>query len=380
MTNLTFTEIEAIHYCIGLGTRASQRRLETFKRLGKLDGKSSINSLIADLETDFKNVELGKDENGKIYTGLDRQYDVSNKRGETAQRKDNYNGQQLAKEQDVILKEYVFNRLCLLINELDYKDTDSITGWTRVIDVYGLKNGDRKKISELYKGYYSNKEAESVTSSLFDRLNNRNRSTVELALNQLKKEGRIESKIIFFASDPIAYEISEEFYNLIQTFIKKELEKLKVNYNNYVTAKINPSKRTEEMEEVFIKISDSLKNKYDIDGIFKAVKIEIIKDITILNVTQDDKDKAYIEKLLKLTRQINKTRKKKKDSVSGFVEKEFHVFNLLLMLREIIGVEGLDDEINSHTPKTEEIEVVQSIKRDYAEEQNKQWWIDNSGF
>src|SRR5690606_5228157 len=116
-------------------------------------------SLMADLLTEFETCELALDDNKKPLKGTKRRYILGEKRTTNKPREYNYKGSVLTNE-DEIIKEYVFNRLKLL-DELGYKDIDSITGWSAAIEMLDVSFNKRKAV-EMFKDYYFLSESEKV--------------------------------------------------------------------------------------------------------------------------------------------------------------------------------------------------------------------------
>ena len=151
------SEVDLIMYCIENeipNKKKAEKRFKTFQTKGKLDG-NSIKSFMEDILTSYTSIEIAYNEEGKLTTGRGRQYLVGKLREERINRKTNNNGLVVAKDQDAILKEYVFNRL---IDSKLHSNIYPIAIWSDIIEVFNINHLDRQDIRELYEEYYYKNE------------------------------------------------------------------------------------------------------------------------------------------------------------------------------------------------------------------------------
>jgi hypothetical protein len=380
MTTTYVTEKELIDLTIEYGFDGSEFKTAAWKENKSLKRDGSQTALMKKALTIHESVELVKDKNGKALRGSKRRYALGKKRDVQLEREYNYNGRPLT-EEDKTMKEYVFSQL-LEINDTPHtRDTYSIKIWANMIKLYN-RRASVKDTKELFSDYYYNKESTKVVRTFNERIESRVIDSVKLSISHLEKENRITTCEKYFAitSDGIK-EIQKEFFDVIKLFLTKELAYYDVKYDDYKNAKIRKYNVSSNLEDVINKVDKELEDTYDIIKIFTGIKIEIIDNEIVREVSQNESNKAFINKLVKLTHDSqNKKERKEEYTASGFIEKEFHNFNVFLILRDVFGVTGLDDDIKRLEPKEEQIEDIRYIKKKFAEEKNRLWWNENSGW
>lgn len=369
MGKRVFTELELIMYCIEMkvpNESKARKRLSTFLKRNKLDARASYEALIKDVLTIHESVELGKDEQGELLTGQKRIYVLGELREEKAVREYGYVGTQVAKDQDAILKEYVFNRL---IDSKSHSNIYPIAIWSDIIEVFNINHLDRQDIRELYEDYYYKNESKRVADTIVSRLIDRNKETVDLAFTQLHKDNRIiKTDMYFSTNDKSSRAITLDEYESIQETIRTELHSHGMDYKTYVWIKKNIGKAKGYHLEVLEHVKDTLLMDYNIDGIYKAYKIEVIDRKKHLLVSKEMMQQAYFEKLVKLT---ERNVRMKADKVTGFVEKEFMAFNMYLFIHQYLGEIDLEERLMELLPSKDQIEEVQEIHRQYGIEKAK---------
>lgn len=377
MGKRVFTELELIMYCIEMeipnGTKA-KKRLNTFLKRNKLDARASYEALMKDVLTTHESIELGKDEKGETLTGQNRIYIVGESRKVKVDREYNYVGTQVAKDQDVILKEYVFNRLCTILKR--NKGIHSITEWTNLIGVYDTLELNLNGITQMYNDYYFIGESKRVAASIVNRINDRNKESVELAFNQLDRENRIHKKDIYFSTnDKKATVITLEEYEIYKAFIREQVQKLGMEYKTYVWLRRNSNKATDTQMKVIAEVKKKLLSTHGIDGTFKAYEIEVTNRKKHLDVSKEMMTQAYFEKLVALTgRNLKKMSNDIDKNVyvqTGFVEKEFAAFNMFLLIHQHLGEMDLETRLMELLPTKDQIEAVQGIHRQHGIEKKR---------
>lgn len=374
MEELKLTELEAIHYCIDKGIKGSEKRLKTFQRLGRLDGEASINSLMADLGTLAETVEREKNQKGEFLKGKNRIYNLKNPKSKIEKRQKGYMGMQLAKTEDEILKEYVFNELLKLkYQKSNFGNTHSLTVWAKIIKLIDIENIDRELSRELFSNIYSVKESGRVTTSIVERLKDRNRDTVDLAFKHLEKEKRISRLELYYKKQgDNSVNIEKNEFEEISEAIRKKAAKHGMEYKKYVGAKRTPQKVSDEDKKIIALVDKMLMKKFDISGVFKMLRIDILNEDERQHIAREQMEKAMIDKTVILSRHNHKKKIKKNNPPTGFVEKEFIFYNMLYFLQEVMNIKGLEDEMDNNSPTTKEIEYVQSIIREYAEQRSRE--------
>lgn len=371
MGKRVFTELELIMYCIEMeipnGTKA-KKRLNTFLKRNKLDARASYEALMKDVLTTHESIELGKNEKGEILTGQNRIYIVGELRKVKVDREYNYVGTQVAKDQDVIIKEYVFNRLCTILKR--NKGIHSITEWTNLIGVYDTLELNLNDITQMFNDYYFIGESKRVAASIVSRMNDRNKESIELAFNQLDRENRIHKKDVYFSTNnKKATVITLEEYETYKTFIREQVQKLGMEYKSYVWLRRNSNKATDTQIKVIAEVKKKLLSTHGIDGTFKAYEIEVTNRKKHLDVSKEMMIQAYFEKLVALTERNLRINNKEKQT--GFVEKEFAAFNIYLLIHQHLGEMDLETRLMELLPTKDQIEAVQDIHRQHGIEKKR---------
>ena len=367
------SEVDLIMYCIENeipNKKKAEKRFKTFQTKGKLDG-NSIKSFMEDVLTSHISVEIASNEEGKLTTGRNRLYLVGELREERVNRNTNNIGLQVAKDQDVILKEYVFNRLCTILKR--NKGINTITEWTNLIGVYDTLELNLNDITQMFNDYYFIGESKRVTASIVSRMNDRNKESIELAFNQLDRENRIHKKDVYFSTnDKKATVITLVEYETYKAFIREQVQKLGMEYKTYVWLRRNLNKATDTQIKVIAEVKKKLLSLHGIDGTFKAYEIEVTNRKKHFDVSKEMMIQAYFEKLVALTernlKKMNSDREKNIYVQTGFVEKEFAAFNMFLLIHQHLGELDLEERLMELLPSKDQIQAVQEIHRQYGVE------------
>lgn len=370
------SEVDLIMYCIENeipSKKKAEKRFKTFQTKGKLDG-NSIKSFMEDVLTSHVSIEIASSEDGKLTTGRNRLYLVGELRELRINRNTNNIGLQVAKDQDVILKEYVFNRLCTILKR--NKGIHSITEWTNLIGVYDTLELNLNDITQMFNDYYFIGESKRVAASIVNRMNDRNKESIELAFNQLDRENRIHKKDVYFSTnDKKATVITLEEYGIYKAFIREQVQKLGMEYKTYVWLRRNSNKATDTQMRVIAEVKKKLLSTHGIDGTFKAYEIEVANRKKHLDVSKEMMTQAYFEKLVALTgRNLKKMSNDIDKNVyvqTGFVEKEFAAFNMFLLIHQHLGEMDLETRLMELLPTKDQIEAVQGIHRQHGIEKKR---------
>lgn len=373
MERIIYSEKEAILFCIEKKIHKSESRMKTYLRLGKLDGKSSINSLTKDMLLFYKNVYLGQDENGKALKGTDRTYVCEGLRDVPLEKTTKHVGTQVSPEQDSILMEYVFNKL--LENETTKGYTHKT--WSDILEIHNTDDIIYKDLVKIFQEYYSINESRKVTRGLINRLDDVRGLIIEGSFNKLVKAKRITQNEAYFTkkkdkqgSRSIATEVSKETFMSIQDRMRELAEENGITYKQYVGYNRSTENTSSSMNKIATIIRNTISDEFHVDGIFIGYRIRITKRKKQSNVSKEMMKQAYFEKLVALTernlKNQNSDKEKNKYIQTGYVEKEFAAFNVFLLIHYHLGELDLQERLLELLPTGDQIEEVQNIHRQHG--------------
>lgn len=363
MQNNFFTEEQAIQITIDNGYDGSEFETTVWKNRGCLKPDRTFEGLISKLKTIYQKVDV----EGK---GKKRRYLLQDKKGKVEVRKFNYKGSVASKE-DEIMKEYIFNSLH---NKSDF--TQSYKGWASLLkfpDTEKISIEDMiNKIKNIHHGFpriYNPKEA---VSKFIQTINIRNKDVIEKSFKRLVKEGRIKvSEIYNFKTIDSGYEeVTQLEYEDAIDKLNKFLESKNVTYYSY-SQSVASFYKTRKMKGIIQQVDDYLSEYLEIEYFFKSIKVEVLNDEVIQDVTPGEFNEAYVKRLVKLTTD----RQNKNDyKESVYFWKRFYQLNTLSLLKHI-GFFGFEEtlkkEKESQFEKTEKFDLdlmIHNFERDWTEE------------
>lgn len=338
-------DLEAVEYCIDMGIEEAKGLLETYKSADRFTNMKSVQALQKLLATIHFDVELAiNPKTNKPFGGQKRKHLVGELRVDRVKKEDGREGNsRKPTADDFILDEYVFNKLV----KLNGGDRP-LKNWVQEVELYNLYNVDKEAMKLLIENVHSEGiaffNAANVVNKFSDTINKRNMSIVQSAINRLSKDNKIQSTIhfVFKGLDNDYSYVSEELYNEVKSEVKEIVEEFGLNYNSYVSQKINSQYRNAEYFECQKIVDKHLADNHEIQYFYKTIEIKILDKSLVREVTRSEMLEAYFNRLISLTLQKQK-RKDYQDT--RFVEKEFYRLNTFVLL-DFIGVEVSQDVIS----------------------------------
>ena len=353
--NLKFTELQAIMFLIENNMLNAEKKLESFIKHNKLKTKKQINSLI-------KNLECFAQEVSVYGEGQNREYTLSGLKDIQTQIIDNRknNGTKLT-EEDNIMKEYLFLKLCLDNKNFDAPRTYTNNQLIKLVNLMPITDTVSASIEEemniVFKNYYNKQLISYIKRNAKKNIDLRKRSDIKLQTKHLMNEGRIhidDKYVIKYLEDSATIEMAREFSEKVSHFqdVSEEkfyeiLDRIKeivlsygFTYQEYIHAIQKLIKVNSKMKTVIQKVKEFLVTE-EIDYIFITMKITILKPETVIKITRQEARQAFIDKLIKTT---NKRMKKINYTNRTNLVKEFYRLAMFIILNKL-NVSGLDEII-----------------------------------
>jgi hypothetical protein len=327
----SITEEQAIKITIEKGYNGSEYKTAAWKQRQCLKPDRTLSGLIGKLETIYNHVEF-------VGTGKKRKYILKDKKNEVSEREFNYKGS-IPTHEDEVMTEYIFNHL--LNYTSDY--TKAYKGWAKEI---GFINPNSliiedmiKVIKDLHYGINMIYNPNEVVSIFLQTLNVRNKDIIEKSFQRLEKDNRIKVTEIYNIKDVDGQykTITQTEYNTFTTHIGEFLKQYDVSYYAY-TQSLNSIHKTKKIKEVINYVNDYLLNHFNIEYFFKSFKVLVIDKEIKREVSKEEFNAAYFQRLIKLTMD-RQEKENYKDSISFW--KKFYLINTLSLLKHI-KVSGID--------------------------------------
>lgn len=363
-----YTEQQAINITIEHGYDGSELNTSVWKQRGCLQKDRTFKALISKLETIYNHVEV-------IGTGKKRKYILTDKKDQQTERTFNYKGTVLT-PQDEIMQEYIFNTLLKYDN---YKQ--SYKGWAKLIGFIDTEpfapEEMIKEIKNIHTGFptiYNPKEAVSI---FIQTLNIRNKDIIEKTFQRLHKANRIHVTEIYNYKyiDDKYEQVTQSDYELTLQYIKEFLEEKGISYYAY-SQTLTSVHKSKKMKKVIRQVEEYLSNNFEIDYIFKTFHINILDRTIKQQVTKEQFDNAYYDRLIKLSidRQSKNTYI---DSVSFW--RRFYLLNTLSLLK-YIGINTgdlLEQEMKTYSEKKQDYDTDLTIHRFEQMEKKRYTFVNN---
>lgn len=379
MSEIILTVEEAIYRCVEMDTPNGESLLNTFKKNGRFTNTDSYDSLLKNLQTVYEEAEYMLNEKGKLPRGKSKKLKLKNQKSKVSKKETKHQGNQIAKKQNEKLKMYIYQRL-VEENEILKNNKFSTSIWLEVLDLFQILYFNRKEAAVIYEEYFTESESRKTLRKSINKINNTVLKTFDLCLKKLEEENLIETKLGYFKKkDEQSIEIDFKEYEFIQESIRLIVEQNEMKYSSFTTIlRESPVDPPKLFLETVKKVNAMLKEKFDIYMVYTAYSITLINEDTSYENARVNGEKELIDKIVVLAR--NKQELISRSSVSGFVEKQFQVFNLLLLLHKALFVEGLENDLVKLEPTKEQIENVRNIKSDYAIAKAEIERIENAAF
>ncbi|MED0665310.1 hypothetical protein P4T04_03165 [Bacillus badius] len=340
-----FTEEEVIKITIEHGYDGSEFNTAKWKQRGCLQMDRTQKMLMDKLETIYASVEV----EGK---GKKRRYILTDKKDEVAEREFNYKGR-IASQEDEVMKEYIFNQLIkkdglsysysVWAKELGFFDTDTLSIPEMI-----------EKIKELHYGNNVIYNPKEIVSQFIKTLGNRNKDVIEKSFQRLQKENRIKVSATYYFKmlNGETEEVTKEDYDIVQEGLKEFIESKGVSYYIYSQA-VNSFHKSEKMKSIIKEAKNYLEEWHGIQYSFKSFKITVLNKEVKQEVSKDEFETAYVQRLTKLTKD-----RQEKDSYKKSISywQRFYYLNTLTLLIHM-GTEEVNElfkeEVKSKIDKQE---------------------------
>ncbi|QHJ71622.1 hypothetical protein [Planococcus halotolerans] len=338
-------DLEAVEYCIDMGIEEAKGLLETYKSADRFTNMKSVQALQKLLVTIHHDVELATNpKTNKPFSGKKRRHLVGDLRIERVKKEDGReSNSRKPTADDFILDEFIFSKLVKLNG-----GNRPLRNWVKEIELYNLYNVDKEEMKSLIENVHSEGiaffNAVNVVNKFFDTIDKRNTSIVQSAINRLSKDNKIQSTIhyVFKGLDNDFINVSEELYEQVKSEVKELVEEMELNYNSYISQKINSQYKNVEYFECQKVVNKYLADNHKIQYFYKTIGIKILDKSLAREVSRSEMLEAYFNRPISLTLQKQK-RKDYQDT--RFVEKEFYRLNTFVLL-DLIGIEVSQDIIN----------------------------------
>lgn len=315
----------------------------------------------AELERFFYSVDVtGWGKSGKVI--------LSGLKGEPTERENNYSncGGSPTRNENDILMEYFFSQLVKRVTHKDgYSETYGNWGSAKWINQIEITNDNWKEFGKTLDELFGNHNV--ITDGIKNDFknvvrDNLNRNNRELAIGFIKKledRGSIETELEFVhkydeggfvveaqkqAGDhPVIHQkVSEDIRIHVVADIEKVLEPFGVPFGRYkiVSAFKHFAKDDNEREAVH-KVNEMLFKDWGIDYLYNMIRIHVIDDSLLVEVSQSEARAAYEKRIIKLTN--NRMNRKGYES-TGVYTKAFYRL-IMFSLLKLKGVKGLENQI-----------------------------------
>lgn len=307
---MELTTLEAIQYCLDEGIEGAEKRLQSYKRRGRIDNTDVLEALIKDLHTLHVTVSLKTDEDGVVLRGQKRRFLLGEKRTERAKRLDGRvtNGA-IRGDDRKILDEHIFRTIVNLEQKYwNYEsDTVEITT-TELIKQYTLINPneiEHKQVLQVIKDHIFGEKgvvyAHSITEYIRSYIRDTNRNVLTSALKELEKTDRIIWTYQYFVVDKTGNnEVDEASYLMLREVIERLID----NYNdsNGTSFTLNAFQKIRVKEKRFLKITERDFLKY-MEGrndvtVYKKNVIRILNAESKM-ISKEQTKQVYADILLK---------------------------------------------------------------------------------
>lgn len=307
---MELTTLEAIQYCLDEGIEGAEKRLQSYKRRGRIDNTDVLEAIRKDLQTLHVTVTFKTDEEGVVLKGKGRRFLLGEKLTERAKRLDNRVKNGAIRDDDrKILDEHIFRTTVNL--EPKYwnyeRDTVEITT-TELIKQYALINPneiEHKQVLKIIKENIFGEQgvvyAHSITEYIRGYIRDTNRNILTSSLKALEKADRIILTYRYFVNDKTGNnEVNEASYLMMREVI----ECLIGNYNdsNGTSFTLNTFQKIRAKEKRFLKITERDFFKYMEDRndvtVYKKNVIRIL-NVESKMISKEQAKQVYADILLK---------------------------------------------------------------------------------
>jgi len=366
---IVFTVREAIEFCIENKMNSAIAQLESFDKNGKL-ATNQKKKLMANLECLANEVIItGGGKSGKVILKGLKVTPTERITGNSR------NGRQLSVE-DEIMKEFLFNSLCLTYNSFDISRSFTVNQLINLSNLMPVTNKEsveiEKEISRIFLTSYKKEQGIYIKSNASNNLRSFQKRNVKLYIKHLVAEGRIhveDSYMVKYLEDSFVVEmLKEEFGNDFRIFnqiSEEEFLKVKANIkdiaedNGFTYAEyVQSTQKLIKIDNKVQKMINEVKAYLEVSGfdyLFIIMNITILQPVCIQKITREEARKAFEKKIIMLT---NERMKKEKYNNRTQYTKEFYRLAMFVMLQKL-GVEGLEKyiekEISMIPQKVEEM-------------------------
>lgn len=317
---LTLTEKELIELTIQFGYDGRELSNTHFIRKGYLKNNDTYKAFMKKVDTICDSwIKLRKKK------GKPTMYKLSGLREEASSIEDRRSNNGLTND-DVIMREYIFNRLCnMKINDArSYYEWAVECGLVNVAELPFLEM--KSTLSHLYE---DNKIEKLILNKFIDTIKKRNKDVVINAFKWLEKNKYIECERIHMKvnySDKKEV-VSKELYHQFRYQFTKLLKKYGLKENYYYWKKANSFMISGNEAEAFNEI-DELYSTYEIKSIFIATKVNLLHNNMFSGARRETCLQAYSNKLMILT-----DKQQQKKWKSNFDNEKYYAFNTYTLMQ-----------------------------------------------
>lgn len=374
MTKSIITELEGIQILIEAGlSNGEEMETSFYKKKNYINSDASLDAFLEKLEQIFTHAKLvinPKSKKGNPYSGRKRLIELGERREVITERENNYSncGGSPTQNENDILMEYFFGQLVKRVTHKDgYSETYGNWGSAKWINQIEITSDDWKEFGKTLDELFNNHNV--ITDDIKNDFknvarDNLNRNNRELAIGFIKKledRGSIETELEFVhkydeggfvveaqkqaGNYPVIHQkVSEDTRIHVVADIEKVLEPFGVPFGRYkiVSAFKHFAKDDNEREAVH-KVNEMLLKDWGIDYLYNMIRIHVVDDSLLVEVSQDEARAAYERRIIKLT--SNRMNRKGYES-TGVYTKAFYRL-IMFSLLKLKGVKGLENQIDA---------------------------------
>ena len=250
-------------------------------------------------------------------------------------------------DNDFLMDEYIFNALVDMKN----KTANTYGKWAReleILDKYNFyANNILEMLLELHKETPVNFNTSEIRDEFINTITKRNSDIIEKAFQRLRKAKRVEVKTYYnFKKIDGSYKlVSQNEYEKVSNEFTSFLAKEDIDYFRF--NKIRNKKRPSERETEILESAKTELAHFDIEFYFKSFDVEILDKTIRQDVSKDEFEKAYFDRLIDLTEHRQQGYSKK---TREYFWQKYYNLNTLAILRHI-GIKELDKDIEEELNK-----------------------------
>lgn len=354
---MILTEKEVILMVIRYGVKGSLGILETYNKLGKLQGKDSINSLIKMAKTIYVYVSIAKDKKGKLTKGKGRKYELLELREEQIELEDKrINNGKKPTNDDELMTEHIYKLLSNKLFQSENGKSLTFNKWISHLSLFNMATDTWKAYSDLLESIYTQYKDDfpymNMVSMIRSNFEDRLYDVFEGSIKRLEKQGRVKvskQHIVKYIQgyegyrefnheynenetyDDLFVYISEYQFFLLEQLERREVENLGITWKTYKSVKAGKAKSNDEIKSIIRQVKEFLADQYGIDYYFTTVTLNTTSKEEY-EVNYNEFRNIFIKRLIELT----EDRMKRDDYANATVyTKKFYRLNMFLFIKQL---------------------------------------------